>query len=58
MHVIAAKALCFKEALEPEFKVYSQQVLNNAKIMCETILSRDIDIVSGKTENHIIVFSI
>ena len=55
MHVIAAKAICFKEALEPEFKIYSQQVLDNAKTMCEVILSRDIDIVTGKTDNHIIL---
>jgi glycine hydroxymethyltransferase len=58
MHVIAAKALCFKEALEPEFKVYSQQVLDNAKIMCDVILSRGIDIVSGKTDNHIILMDL
>ena len=55
MHVVAAKAICFKEALEPEFKIYVQQVMNNAKIMCETILSRGIDVVTGKTENHIVL---
>ena len=55
MHVIAAKAICFKEALEPEFKVYVQQVMNNAKIMCETLLSRNIDVVSGGTKNHIVL---
>ena len=58
MHVIAAKAICFKEALEPEFKIYSQQVLDNAKTMCEVILSRDIDIVTGKTDNHIILMDL
>ena len=58
MHVIAAKALCFKEALEPDFKIYSQQVLDNAKTMCEVILSRGIDIVTGKTENHIILMDL
>ena len=52
MHVIAAKAICFKEALEPEFKVYQNQVLANAKTMCSTFMSNDIDIVSGGTENH------
>ena len=58
MHVIAAKAVCFKEALEPEFKVYTQQVLDNAKTMCDVILSRGIDIVSGKTDNHIILMDL
>ena len=58
IHVIAAKALCFKEALEPDFKIYSQQVLDNAKTMCEVILSRGIDIVTGKTENHIILMDL
>ena len=52
MHVIAAKAICFKEALEPEFKTYQKQVLVNAKKMCETFINRGIDIVSGGTENH------
>ena len=55
MHVVAAKAICFKEALEPEFKIYVQQVMDNAKIMCETILSRGIDVVTGKTEDHIVL---
>merc|ERR1712086_835178 len=55
MHVVAAKAICFKEALEPEFKLYVQQVMDNAKIMCETILSRGTDVVTGKTENHIVL---
>ena len=55
MHVIAAKAICFKEALDPEFKVYIQQVMNNAKVMCETILSRGVDVVTSKTENHIVL---
>ena len=55
MHVVAAKAICFKEALDPEFKVYIQQVMNNAKIMCETILSRGVDVVTSKTENHIVL---
>ena len=55
MHVVAAKAICFKEALDPEFKVYIQQVMNNAKVMCETILSRGVDVVTSKTENHIVL---
>ena len=55
MHVVAAKAVCFKEALEPEFKTYIKQVMDNAKIMCSTIQSRGVDVVTGKTENHIIL---
>ncbi len=55
MHVVAAKALCFKEALDPEFKIYIKQVMDNAKTMAETIMSNGIDIVSNGTENHIIL---
>jgi len=55
MHVVAAKAICFKEALDPEFKIYTKQVIDNAKLMAETIMSRGIDVVSGGTENHIIL---
>ena len=52
MHVIAAKAMCFKEALEPDFKDYQIQVKNNAKMMCETFMKRGVDIVSKGTEYH------
>jgi glycine hydroxymethyltransferase len=55
MHVIAAKAVCFKEALEPAFKDYMQQVVDNAKTMCETLISRGVDVVTGKTDNHIVL---
>ena len=55
MHVVAAKALCFKEALDPEFKIYTQQVLDNAKIMAKTIMTNGIDIVCNGTENHIVL---
>ena len=55
MHVVAAKALCFKEALDPEFITYIQQVKDNAKIMAQAIMSNGIDIVSNGTENHIIL---
>ena len=55
MHVVAAKALCFKEALDPEFKRYIQQVMTNAKVMAKTIMSNGIDVVSGGTENHIVL---
>ena len=58
MHVIAAKAVCFKEALEPEFKTYIQQVMDNAKLMCKLIQDRGIDVVSGKTENHIVLMDL
>ena len=55
MHVVAAKAICFKEALDPEFKKYIKQVINNAKVMSQTIMSRGIDVVTGGTENHIVL---
>jgi len=58
MHVIAAKAVCFKEALDPEFRVYTQTVMDHAKLMCEVIQSRGIDVVSGKTENHIVLMDL
>ncbi|WGZ89651.1 MAG: serine hydroxymethyltransferase [Candidatus Thiocaldithrix dubininis] len=55
MHVIAAKAVAFKEALEPEFKVYQQQVAKNAKVMAETLMARGYKIVSGGTDNHLML---
>ena len=58
MHVIAAKAICFKEALEPEFKNYMQQVIDNAKLMCSVIQDRGIDVVTGKTDNHIVLMDL
>ena len=58
MHVVAAKALCFKEALDPEFKIYIQNVMDNAKIMAKTLMSNGIDIVSNGTENHIILIDL
>ncbi len=53
MHVIAGKAVAFKEAMEPEFKAYQQQVVKNSKAMVEVFLSRGYKIVSGGTENHL-----
>ena len=53
MHVIAAKAVAFKEALEPEFKLYQQQVVDNARAMVEVFLQRGFDIVSGGTDDHL-----
>ena len=58
MHVIAAKAVAFKEALEPEFKDYQQQVLNNAKAMVETFKQRGYKIVSDGTENHLFLLDL
>jgi len=55
MHVIAAKAVAFKEALEPEFKTYQEQVVKNAQVLAKTIISRGYKIVSGGTENHLML---
>ena len=58
MHVIAAKAVCFKEAMEDEFKVYQKQILANAKAMSERFMSNDIDIVSNGTSNHMFLVNL
>ena len=58
MHVIAAKAVAFKEAMEPEFKAYQQQVKKNAKAMAEVFMSRGYDVISGGTENHLMLVSL
>ncbi|MDK1669960.1 serine hydroxymethyltransferase [Moraxella osloensis] len=58
MHAIAGKAVCFKEALGEDFKVYQQQVVKNAKAMADVIMSRGYDIVSGGTENHLMLISL
>ncbi len=58
MHVIAAKAVCFKEALSPEFKTYQQQIVDNAQALCKGLLSRGIDIVSGGTDNHLMLMDL
>ncbi len=55
MHVIAAKAVAFKEALQPEFKVYQQQVAKNAVVLAETLIERGLRIVSGRTESHVML---
>lgn len=55
MHVIAAKAVCFKEALEPSFKAYMQQVKANANALCKALQDRGFDIVSGGTDNHLML---
>ncbi len=57
MHVIAAKAVAFKEAMEPEFKTYQQQVKRNARVMAEVFMARGYDVVSGGTEDHLFLVS-
>ncbi len=54
-HVIAAKAVCFQEALQPEFTVYCEQIVKNAKALSDGLMSRGIDIVSGGTDNHLML---
>jgi len=58
MHVIAAKAVAFKEALNPEFKEYQGQVIENAKMMANTLMERGFSIVSGGTDNHLVLVSL
>ena len=55
MHVIAAKAIAFKEALEPSFQLYQQQVVKNAVVVAETLVARGLRIVSGRTESHVML---
>lgn len=55
MHVIAGKAVAFKEALEPGFKDYAQQVVKNAKVLADTLVKRGLRIVSGRTESHVML---
>jgi len=58
MHVIAAKAVAFKEAMEPEFRVYQQQVIYNAQAMAKVFIQRGFDVVSGGTDNHLMLVSL
>lgn len=58
MHIIAAKAVALKEALAPEFKIYQQQVKTNAKVLCQTLIERGFEIVSGGTDNHLALVSL
>ncbi len=55
MHVIAAKAVCFGEALKPEFKEYGEQIVKNAKVLADTLLEKGFDLVSGGTDNHLML---
>ncbi|MFI3197824.1 MAG: serine hydroxymethyltransferase [Methylococcaceae bacterium] len=58
MHVIAAKAVAFKEAMQPEFRVYQQQVIKNAQAMASVFIKRGFDVVSGGTDNHLMLVSL
>ncbi len=58
MHVIAAKAVCFKEALSDDFKVYQQGIIDNAQALCKGLMDRGIKIVSGGTDNHLMLMDL
>ena len=58
MHVIAAKAVCFKEAMDPAFTAYQKQVVKNAKAMASVFLERGFEVVSGGTEDHLFLLSL
>ena len=55
MHVIAAKAVAFKEAMQPEFKIYQEQVIKNAQVLANTLIDRGLRIISGRTESHVML---
>ena len=57
-HVIAAKAVCFGEALKPEFKAYQQQVVTNARVLAKALLDQGFDLVSGGTDNHLMLIDL
>ena len=58
MHIIAAKAIAFNEALQPDFKVYAQQVIDNAKAMSQALLSKDYNLISGGTDTHVVLIDL
>ena len=58
MHVIAAKAVCFKEALQPEYKVYQENIVKNAKALCDGLIKRGVKIMSGGTDNHLMLIDL
>jgi glycine hydroxymethyltransferase len=58
MHVIAAKAVCFKEALEDDFKTYQKGIIDNAQALCKGLIDRGIKIVSGGTDNHLMLMDL
>ncbi|MEI8388488.1 MAG: serine hydroxymethyltransferase [bacterium] len=57
-HIIAGKAIALKEALQPEFKVYQQRILDNAKALAESLIANDMDLVSGGTDNHLMIMDL
>lgn len=57
-HVIAGKAVCFKEALQPEFKEYQKQIVKNAKALSEALMAKGIKLVSGGTDNHLMLMDL
>jgi glycine hydroxymethyltransferase len=58
MHVVAGKAICFKEAMQPEFKVYAQQVIDNARTLADTLMSGGLKLASGGTDNHLMLVDV
>jgi glycine hydroxymethyltransferase len=58
MHVIAGKAVAYKEALQPEFKTYAEQIVKNARVLAETLIEEGLDIVSGGTDNHLMLIDL
>jgi glycine hydroxymethyltransferase len=58
MHTIASKAVCFGEALKPEFKAYQEQIVKNAKALADTLLAEGFDLVSGGTDNHLMLLDL
>lgn len=58
MHVIAGKAVCFKQALAPEFKTYAKQIVSNAQVLAKELMARDFKLVSGGTDNHLMLVSL
>ena len=57
-HIIAAKAVCFKEALQPEFRIYQEQIINNTAILAETLVANGFDLISNGTDNHLILLDL
>ena len=57
-HVIAAKAVCFKEAAQPEFKDYQEQVIRNAQVLAESLIEKGFNLVSGGTDNHLVLVNL
>src|SRR5207253_1837706 len=58
VHIIAAKAVCFREAMQPEFKTYARQVVANAKILAETLASEGFRVISGGTDTHLMLIDV